>query len=49
MRLTRQSKFEKVLQRINEEIFNGQLTDIIEVTYAYKKVDENKYWNETIF
>ena len=39
----------KILKEIDEHIFNGQLTDIIEVTYAYKKMPDNHYWNETLF
>ncbi len=45
----KKSDFEKILQSINDEIFNGQLTDIIEVTYAYKKMSCGNYWNETLF
>ena len=46
---SKQSEFEKVLLKIDELIFNGQLTDIIEVTYAYKKMPDGHYWNETLF
>ena len=45
----KKSQFEKILHNINEDIFNGQLTDIIEVTYAYKKMPDWHYWNETLF
>lgn len=45
----KKTSFEKKLQEINQHIFNGQLTDIIEVTYAYKKISDWHYWNETVF
>ena len=47
--LPKQTEFEKILKKINTLIFNGQLTDIIEVTYAYKKMSDWNYWNETLF
>ena len=43
------SWFEKLLWKINDQVFNWQLTDIIEVTYAYKEIWDWKYWNETLF
>jgi hypothetical protein len=48
-KLKKYSEFEEILEKINEHIFNGQLTDIIEVTYAYKKMSDGNYWNETLF
>ena len=48
MKKTKTTPFEKLLTKINEDIFNGQLTDIIEITYAYKKMPDGNYWNETL-
>ncbi len=31
-------EFQLFIEEINKNIFNGELTEIIEVTYAYKKI-----------
>jgi len=40
---------ENIIDELNETIYNGELTEIIEVTYAYKKMPDWKYWNNTLF
>jgi len=47
--VSEKTSFVQVLEKVTQEIFNGQLTDIIEVTYAYKKLSEDRFWNETLF
>lgn len=42
-------EFQVFIDEINKNIFNGELTQIIEVTYAYKKIGENLYFNTTLF
>lgn len=48
-RLTEWFDESKFVEEINKEIFNWELTDIIEVTYTYKDLWEWKLLNETIF
>jgi hypothetical protein len=31
-------EFQLFIEEINKNIFNGEITEIIEVTYAYKKI-----------
>lgn len=40
---------ERVIEFAEKEIFNGELSDIGEVTYAYSKTSEGAYYNRTIF
>lgn len=42
-------EFQVFIDEMNKNIFNGELTQIIEVTYAYKKIWENLYFNTTLF
>ncbi len=42
-------EFQLFIEEINKNIFNGELTEIIEVTYAYKKIWENQFFNTTLF
>lgn len=44
-----EDEFDTLLKDINISIFNGELTDIIEVTYAYKKVSGQQNINKTLF
>lgn len=44
-----ESDLNSLINEANKFIFNGELTDIIEVTYAYKKLDNNTYFNATLF
>lgn len=34
---------------INKNIYNWELTEIIEVTYAYRKIEDGLFFNDTIF
>lgn len=43
------SKLNLLIEDLNKLIFNWELTDIIEVTYAYKNFTENVYFNKTLF
>ena len=38
------SAFEELTQQIIDVLYNGELQDIVQVTYGYKEVD-NKYFN----
>lgn len=44
-----ESDLNSLIAEANKFIFNGELTDIIEVTYAYKKLDDNTFLNTTLF
>jgi len=40
---------ESIIDELNETIYNGELTEIIEVTYAYDEMPDGTYWNKTLF
>jgi ABC-type glycerol-3-phosphate transport system substrate-binding protein len=45
------SPFESTLEAINASVYNGDLTEIIEVTYAYRKYKNQPgiIYNRTLF
>ena len=40
---------ESIIEFAEKEIFNGELSDIGEVTYAYSKTPDGAYYNRTVF
>ena len=43
------SDFDTLLEDLNRDIFNKELTDIVEVTYAYTDLWNGKFLNKTLF
>lgn len=46
---SKNSDFDRLLEDLNRDIFNKELSDIIEVTYAYADLWEGKFLNKTLF
>lgn len=44
-----QDSFEGILKAVNEHLFNAELVDIIEVTYAYTDLWDGRVINKTLF
>ena len=44
-----QLEYDIFIEEINENIFNWELVEIIEATYAYKKISWGYYYNKTLF
>lgn len=44
-----QDSFEELLKEVNEYLFNAELADIIEVTYAYADLWDGRVINKTLF
>lgn len=40
---------ERILESAESKIFNGELSDIAEVTYAYTKIGDELHYNRTVF
>ena len=45
----RQLEYDIFIEEINKNIFNGELVEIIEATYAYKKITWWFFYNKTLF
>lgn len=43
------SEIDSIEKEINENILNSDVFDIVEVTYAYKSLDDWSNWNTTLF
>ena len=41
--------FKIFIDEVNASLFNGEITEIIEVTYTYKKIGVDLYYNTTLF
>lgn len=46
---SKNSDFDRLLKDLNRDIFNKELSDIIEVTYAYADLWNGKFLNKTLF
>ncbi len=47
--LYRAKQLNGFIRLANKYIFHGELEKIIEVTYSYREIGENTYFNETLF
>lgn len=43
------NEFDKLLEKVNQHLFNQELADITEVTYAYADIWDGKVINKTLF
>jgi len=47
--MSEKNNIENIVKKINKIIFDNNLEKIIEMTYSYKKLDNDKYYNLTLF
>lgn len=45
----KENDLESIIEELNSSIFNGEITDIVEVTYAYTQLDDGTFFNTTLF